>query len=112
MKNRDYIIIFLIGWIVFLIVLLKERKQPELNQKQNVVDSLIIEAMATEAAYIHVLDSLQNENNILKRANNRIKKSTTQILQTNEQTKIFFFTATDSVKLLVIDSMLRSNRYR
>lgn len=95
----------LFGFIMFSIM------NTEIPPKQQVQQQIETDKKQS-IDYKHLYDSATAYNSTQQKAINQINQSINKLINENNKNKGRIFTANDSVKLFICDSILRSNGYR
>lgn len=114
MEKKDVIKILIVISILFFAIknyIVNVVKEND-SQWIDVLSSQIKKTDSTEKKTNKKIDSLETLNAILRAENKTTKQNINLILKSNEEKKRNLLFVSDSVKLFIIDSMLRANGYR
>lgn len=114
MEKKDVIKILIVISILFFAIknyIVNVVKEND-SQWIDVLSSQIKKTDSTEKKTNKKIDSLELLNAILRAENKTTKQNINLILKSNEEKKRNLLFVSDSVKLFIIDSMLRANGYR
>jgi len=114
MEKKDVIKILIVISILFFAIknyIVNVVKEND-SQWIDVLSSQIKKTDSTEKKTNKKIDSLELLNAILRAENKTTKQNINLILKSNEEKKRNLLFVSDSVKLFIVDSMLRANGYR